>query len=131
MDQDSDHSDVEMLRLERSFYLRLLELGEETELKPFLEEALALVVEIAGAKQGYLESRNVSRAQDGELAGALRNGLFLDRTLEFDAGIESAIAQLTPDDLLQALRRRLDPAKMSIVKAGDFAGAEAERPVTP
>lgn len=48
-------ADLEELRLERDLYRRLLELGAQTEVEPFLEQALALVVEIAGARQGYLE----------------------------------------------------------------------------
>ncbi len=48
-------TDLEKLRLERDLYRRLLELGAQTEPEPFLEEALALVVEIASARQGYLE----------------------------------------------------------------------------
>jgi Nif-specific regulatory protein len=55
MGADSRSADVEKLRLERDFYLRLLELGTQTEFEPFLKEALALVVEIASARQGYLE----------------------------------------------------------------------------
>jgi transcriptional regulator with GAF, ATPase, and Fis domain len=40
---------------ERDLYRRLLELGDETELEPFLRDALALIVEVTGANQGYLE----------------------------------------------------------------------------
>ncbi len=47
--------EIETIRLERDLYRRLLELGARTELEPFLEEALALVVEVAGARQAYLE----------------------------------------------------------------------------
>ena len=36
-------------------YIRLLRLGEQEELEPFLREALALIVDVAGAEQGYLE----------------------------------------------------------------------------
>ena len=43
------------IRRERDLYLRLIRLGEENDLEPFLAEALALVVEITGARQGYLE----------------------------------------------------------------------------
>lgn len=42
-------------RRERDLYLRLLRLGGESELMPLLREALGLVVEAVGAKQGYLE----------------------------------------------------------------------------
>jgi len=38
--------------------LRLLELGQQRELEPFLREALALVVEAVEARQGYLELRD-------------------------------------------------------------------------
>ena len=48
-------AELEKLGLERDLYRRLLELGVQIEPKPFLEEALALVVEIAGAKQAYIE----------------------------------------------------------------------------
>jgi len=46
---------VERLRRERDLYRRLLRLGVENELEPFLEEALTLVVDATGARQGYLE----------------------------------------------------------------------------
>jgi len=40
---------------ERDFYRRLLDLGGERELEPLLEQALALIVDVTGAKAGYLE----------------------------------------------------------------------------
>ncbi len=51
----SASNDLDKVRLERDFYRRLLELGSQAELEPFLKDALALVVEIAGARHGYLE----------------------------------------------------------------------------
>ena len=44
-------------RCERDLYRRLLELGTRTEIEPFIEEAIALVVELSGARQAYLEIR--------------------------------------------------------------------------
>jgi Nif-specific regulatory protein len=59
-------SGPERLRLERDFYLQLLELGGRSDLELFLEEALALAVEIAGARYGYLELHgNEGEAEDG------------------------------------------------------------------
>lgn len=53
------------VRRERDLYLRLLELGRETAIEPFLQEALLLLVEMTGARQGYLEL--VDRTEiDGE-----------------------------------------------------------------
>jgi len=46
---------LDKLRRERDLYLRLLHLGRQTEIEGLLAEALALVVEIGAAQQGYLE----------------------------------------------------------------------------
>jgi DNA-binding NtrC family response regulator len=43
--------------LERDLFLRLLELGAREDLRPFLEDALRLIVEVTGAQKGYLEVR--------------------------------------------------------------------------
>jgi Nif-specific regulatory protein len=48
-------AEIASLRRERDLYLRLLDLGRNTALDPFLREALALVVELVAARQGYLE----------------------------------------------------------------------------
>src|SRR5204863_1254137 len=56
--------DCERVERERDLYARLLELGTRTELGTFLRESLALVVEITGADQGYLE------LSDDQVAGA-------------------------------------------------------------
>jgi Nif-specific regulatory protein len=45
----------ESLASERDFYRRLLELGREHELEPLLDQALALIVEVTGARTAYLE----------------------------------------------------------------------------
>jgi zinc protease len=76
--------------------------------------------EVAAAKTGYLQSRQVSRAQDNELATRLNTYLFLDRTLRWDADLEAKIKALTPQQINDAMRRHITPAKISIVKAGDF-----------
>ena len=52
------------VRRERDLYLRLLSLGEADELEPFLSKALALVVEVTGARHGYLELVDDSAAGD-------------------------------------------------------------------
>ncbi len=87
--------------------------------------------EIEAAKAGYLDGRNVSRAQDRELAGRLSGALYDGRTLEYDAEVEAAIAGLTAEDIVTAMRRWIDPSAMTIVKAGDFAKNQEEMEVTP
>ena len=76
--------------------------------------------EVENAKRGLLESRRISRTQDGALAARLLSYLVLERTLRWDVEIERKLAALTPKEILEALRRRIDPAKFSMVKAGDF-----------
>ena len=48
-------AELSQLRLERDLLLRLLELGSRDDLRPFLADALALVVDVTGARRGYLE----------------------------------------------------------------------------
>ncbi|HEY8459448.1 MAG TPA: pitrilysin family protein [Blastocatellia bacterium] len=79
--------------------------------------------EVEKAKSGWLDSRKVSRGQDNELVGALANGLYLNRTLAWDAEMEKKIQALTPEQILAAMRKHIDPAKITIIKAGDFAKA--------
>ncbi|MBA2339347.1 MAG: insulinase family protein, partial [Pyrinomonadaceae bacterium] len=83
--------------------------------------------EIEAAKAGYLQSREVSRAQDAEVARSLASQLYLNRTYAYSADLERRISALTPEQLLAAMRRHIDPAKITIIKAGDFAGAAANR----
>jgi Nif-specific regulatory protein len=56
---------VKRLRQERDLYARLLSLGTREDLEPFLEEALALVVEVTDSDQGFLEVR-AADAEEGE-----------------------------------------------------------------
>jgi zinc protease len=84
--------------------------------------------EVEAAKSGYLQSRQVSRAQDNELASRLNNYLFLGRTLQWDADLEAKIKALTPEQINAAMRRYIDPTKITIVKAGDFEKAAAAAP---
>ncbi|MEP7270519.1 MAG: pitrilysin family protein, partial [Acidobacteriota bacterium] len=77
--------------------------------------------EIKAAKSGWLQSRQVSRAQDNELAGRLRNFLYINRTLAWDSDFEARVGALTAAQITAAIRKFIDPTKISIIKAGDFA----------
>jgi len=77
--------------------------------------------EVSQAKSGFLQSRQVSRAQDNELAGRLNQYLFLGRTLAWDEELEKRIAALTPEQINAAMRKYIDPSKLVIIKSGDFA----------
>jgi len=47
------------------------------------------------------------------------------RTLAWQSSLDDRIVSLTPEEVLAAVRRRLSPEKLTIVKAGDFAGSSA------
>nr|CAA9287654.1 Zinc protease [uncultured Armatimonadetes bacterium] len=81
--------------------------------------------EIEEAKSGFLQTRQVGRAQDAGLAGRLSTYLFLDRTLAWDADFEKRFRALTPQQVNQAMRRHIDPAKITVIKVGDFAKGAA------
>jgi zinc protease len=79
--------------------------------------------EVSTAKSAYLQGQQVSRAQDASLARKLAQYRYLNRTLAWDAELEKKISALTPDEINAAMRRHIDAAKITIVKAGDFAKA--------
>jgi len=77
--------------------------------------------EVQQAQAGWLQSRQVGRSQDRSLAGMLAGNLFVNRTLAYDKELERQVAALTPEQIVAAMRRWIDPKKISVVKAGDFA----------
>lgn len=79
--------------------------------------------EIEAAKKGWLQSRQVSRAQDRELAGRLASLRFDDRTMAFDAEMEKKVQALTAEQIVEAMRRHLKVEEISFVKSGDFKKA--------
>ena len=87
--------------------------------------------EVESAKSGYLQSRQVSRAQDNELAARLNNYLFFGRTMKWDADLDAKLRALTPEQINAAMRRHMDPTKITIIKAGDFAKNAAVGPAAP
>jgi zinc protease len=79
--------------------------------------------EVAQGKTGYLQARQVARSQDAQLANTLATSLLNDRTMAWDADLESKIKALTPEQLTAAFRRTIDPRKLTVVKAGSFGRA--------
>ncbi|MCD6044813.1 MAG: pseudouridine synthase, partial [Burkholderiales bacterium] len=76
--------------------------------------------EVEEGKRSVLEARRLARSQDRALASRLGHYLFVKRTFEWDMDFESRIAALTPEQVNAALRRHIDPAKLSVVVAGDL-----------
>lgn len=57
--------DLRQLQRDYALSLRLLELGQQRDIEPFLREALALVVEAVEARQGYLELHDEGTDSEG------------------------------------------------------------------
>jgi len=95
----------------------------ERAIREELERALAQGFgeeEFEAAKKGLLQARRVQRGQDSALAARLGNYLYWGRTFAWDIEFEKRIAALKPDEVRDALRRHIDPKKLSVLKAGDF-----------
>jgi zinc protease len=76
--------------------------------------------EIKAGKQALLEARRMARTQDRALAGRLSSYLFMKRTFAWDIELEAKIAALTPAAVQAAMKRHFEPARLSLVAAGDF-----------
>ena len=79
--------------------------------------------EVEEAKKAYLDNQLVSRSQDAALLSLLALNEQLGRTMKWNDDLEKKIAALTPDQITAAFRKHVDPAALSIVKAGDFKAA--------
>ena len=76
--------------------------------------------EVQAAKPSLILQREQSRANDPELVGTLISRKFAGRTMAYDTKFEAAITALTPDQVNAAVKKYLDPSKITIIRAGDF-----------
>jgi Nif-specific regulatory protein len=114
--------DASRLRLERDLYLGLLGLNPRTALDPFLKDALALMLRVAGASQGYLE---IFSDGDGAgwwtAAGISDDELDVIRSMVSRGIIAEAVASetavVTPSALLDPRFRDLGSVRRSRIEA--------------
>ena len=79
--------------------------------------------EVEAAKKSWMQSRQVSRANDRELVGRLGSQRFFNRTMAFDAELEQKVMALTPEQVTEALKKYVNGDSLSIYRAGDFKKA--------
>jgi zinc protease len=80
--------------------------------------------EVEKAKQTWLDQQKQSRAEETSLVGLLSSRERWDRTMDWDARREAAVAAVTPQQVNEAFRHHLTTDGISIVKGGDFKKAK-------
>ncbi len=96
------------------------------ELKKTLKEGFT-AEEVAIAKKAYLDAQKVNRSTDQALVRLLLTRDEFNRTMAYDTAMEAKIQSLTPEAISEVFRKYVDPAKVTIVKAGDFKAAGVYR----
>jgi zinc protease len=79
--------------------------------------------EVAAGKQAWRDARRVGRSQDAQLVSLIATREEYGRTLDWDTQMDAKVEALTVDQINAAFKRHVDPAAISIVKAGDFKAA--------
>ncbi|WLI90112.1 pitrilysin family protein [Massilia sp. R2A-15] len=75
--------------------------------------------ELAAAKSGLMQQRLQTRAEDAALAGGWAAYLYRGKTFEWSRQFEQKLVAVTLPQLNAAFRKAIDPAKLSVVMAGD------------
>ena len=101
-----------------------LEKAVQEELERLLRDGVTKD-ELDQARQGYLQSVKVGRSSETALVGLLGGLRHLGRTMTWQADFEKKVEALTPESVVAALRRNIDPKKLVIVRAGDFGAKPA------
>ncbi len=96
-----------------------LEAAFQEELEKVLKDGFT-ADEVEKAKQGYLQQMLQNRAQDSFLVGLFSSQALTGRTMRYDTQFETWMAALTPAEVNAAIKKHIDPKKLSVVMAGDF-----------
>lgn len=83
--------------------------------------------EINLGKQSWQQGQEVGRSQDQSLAFILMSNLNNGRTMAFQADLEKKIMALTGEQIAGVFRKYFDPARINIVKVGDFKKGNVSR----
>jgi zinc protease len=76
--------------------------------------------ELAEGRQGLINFRRLSRAQDPGLAGGLASNLKLNRTYAISQKVDDQLAALTLEQVNAAMRKHLKPEQFVFGFGGDF-----------
>jgi zinc protease len=79
--------------------------------------------ELDEGRQGLLNFRRLSRAQDSVVAGAMARNLHLQRRFAFAQQVDDALEKMTLEQLNAAWRRHIRPDQLVLAWGGDFKTA--------
>jgi Nif-specific regulatory protein len=99
---------LERVSRERDLYLRILELGAQDDVEPFLSEALSLIVELTGAARGYVALYSASEGPSSQPLWSLARGC----TDQEVAGIRESLSRGIIARALESGRTILTPSAM-------------------
>ncbi len=75
--------------------------------------------ELQDAKSGLMQQRLQNRTNDGVVASGWTGYLYRGRTFEWSAALDRKLAAVTLPQLNAAFRKAIDPARLTVVIAGD------------
>lgn len=79
--------------------------------------------EVEAAKKSWLDQQKIQYSQDQGLTRLLAGNEFHGRTMQWNADQQAKVAALSAGQVNAAFRKYIDPAALSIYKAGDFKKA--------
>src|SRR5699024_7291511 len=71
-------------------------------------------------RRGLLQQLELGRTDDDQLVATLNSNLYLERDRYHQADYEKAMKGLTAEEVSSALRRHINPDRLSYGTAGDF-----------
>lgn len=102
--------------------LRKLDAAVREELARAVQDGFT-AQELADAKSGLMQQRIQNRTNDAALASGWTSYLYRGRTYDWSARFEAKLMAVTLPQLNAAFRKAIDPARMSVVMAGDLSKA--------
>jgi zinc protease len=103
--------------------LKKLEAAIRQELDRALKDGFT-AAELAGAKSGLMQQRVQNRSKDNVLAAGWTRNLYLGRSYSWSKAYEDKLQAATLAQINAAFHKAVDPAKLSVVIAGDAAKAK-------
>lgn len=121
-----ERATVTMYAIYNPANLDKLTTGIREELLKILESGVTQK-ELDDARKGYLQRQEVARTDDSNLSSVLESTLLANRTMKYYSQQETAIQELTPERIRDVMRKRIDPAKILTVVAGDWAAVARKK----